>query len=280
MTAEKSIFQPAFDRKFCFESYGVRIRIESDRSELLIEAEAEIRKALLDRIEIIESINTAPEHSFGIGRDEKGILYLFQNGIYNSCSESNWIFFKFFNSMVRIVVAEHAVGKVFVHAGAVGWHGKAIIIPANSFQGKTTLVAELVKQGAEYYSDEYAVLDENGMVHPFPRDLSIRPDEGSGREINVSARSIGGTIGREPLPVGMVLITEYKEGVSWKPRLLTAGEGIIEVLPHTITRKFNPELSLKALKMMAMGAIIAKGLRNDAKAFVKILLDFFDKRSN
>jgi hypothetical protein len=30
-------------------------------------------------------------------------------------------------------------------------------------------VAELVRAGATYYSDEFAVLDSRGRVHPFPR---------------------------------------------------------------------------------------------------------------
>ena len=273
-------FQPAFDRDFCFESYGVRIRIESDRQELLSDAEAEIRKALLNRLEIIDCERSLPEHSFGIGLDEQGAFYLYQDGKYDSHTESKRIFFKFFNSMVRIVVGMHAFGKVFVHAGTVGWKGKAIIIPANSFKGKTTLVAELVRNGADYYSDEYAILDENGLVYPFPRELSIRPDDGISYEVNTPVESLGGLAGTEPLPVGMVLITEYKAGASWKPRILTTGEGMIEVLPHTLPRIINPVFSLKVLKMMATGAIIVKSPRNDAKKFAKILLDFFDNRNN
>ncbi|MDQ3221623.1 MAG: hypothetical protein M3Q26_12915 [Acidobacteriota bacterium] len=280
MTEEKLIFQPVFDREFCFESYGVRIRIESDRQELLEEAESVIRKALLNRIEIIDSKKVSPEHSFGIGSDENGILYLYQDGKYNSHTEVKWGFFKYFNSLLRIVVAEHAVGKVFIHAGTVGWNGKAIIIPANSFKGKTSLVAELVKNGAEYYSDEYAVLDENGLVHPFARDLSIRPDDGSFKESDTPVESIGGIAGSDPLPVGMVLLTEFKAGAKWKPQILTTGEGIIEVLPHTVPIRFNPEFSLKVLQTMATGAIIVKSPRDDAKQFAKLLLNFFDNRNN
>src|SRR6201989_340392 len=59
-------------------------------------------------------------------------------------------------SDLRLYVAERARRRVFVHAGAVGWRGRAILIPGRSFSGKTTLVAELVKAGAKYYSDEYA----------------------------------------------------------------------------------------------------------------------------
>ena len=67
--------------------------------------------------------------------------------------------------------------RVFVHAGVVGWKGHAIVIPGRSRSGKTTLVAELVKAGAEYYSDEFAVLDAEGRVHPFP-EAAVGPGPG------------------------------------------------------------------------------------------------------
>ena len=52
-----------------------------------------------------------------------------------------------FESDLRIFVAEWAKHRVFVHAGVVGWKGKAIVIPGRSFSGKSTLVAELVRAG-------------------------------------------------------------------------------------------------------------------------------------
>ena len=79
-----------------------------------------------------------------------------------------------FESHVQLTVAEHAPRLVFVHAGVVGWNGQAIVIPGLSHSGKTTLVHQLVRAGATYYSDEYAVLDARGRVHPYPRPLGMR----------------------------------------------------------------------------------------------------------
>jgi hypothetical protein len=64
-------------------------------------------------------------------------------------------------------VAEHAPDHLFVHAGVVGWEGRAIVMPGTSFAGKTTLVRAWLEAGATYYSDEFAVLDRAGRVHPF-----------------------------------------------------------------------------------------------------------------
>ena len=76
---------------------------------------------------------------------------------------------------LQLYVAEHAPRRVFVHAGVVGWRGKAVVIPGRTMTGKSTLVKALVEAGATYYSDEYAVLDKRGRVHPYARPLAMRP---------------------------------------------------------------------------------------------------------
>src|SRR5438093_9745682 len=63
-------------------------------------------------------------------------------------------------------VAQTSRRHVFVHAGAVGWRGRAIVIPGASMSGKTTLVSAFVQAGATYYSDEYAVLDRKVRYVP------------------------------------------------------------------------------------------------------------------
>jgi hypothetical protein len=258
------------------ESYGVRVKLQATSDELLKDAEQTARKALLDRLKIIETSDA--EHSFGFASDDSGAIYLFQNGEEMSFGTDRRLFFKFFNSMLRIVVAEHAVDCVFIHAGVVAWGGKAIVIPANSFQGKTTLVAELIKNGADYYSDEYAVLDEEGRVHPFPRDLSVRDNQF--REKDIPVAELGGRTGVEPIPVGAVLLTEYAKNGVWNPQRLTVGQGIMEIIPHTIPRNFNTEFSLKVLNTAVTDAIILKSPRGDAGEFAINFLSFFDNLIN
>src|SRR5688572_30895391 len=57
---------------------------------------------------------------------------------------------------LQLYVAETAKRRIFVHAGVVGWKGQAVVIPGRSFSGKSTLVSEMIRAGATYYSDEYA----------------------------------------------------------------------------------------------------------------------------
>ena len=72
---------------------------------------------------------------------------------------------------LRAHVALQSPDRIFVHAGVVAVRGRAIVLPGTSYCGKTTLVAALVRAGATYFSDEFAVLDERGAVHPYPKPL-------------------------------------------------------------------------------------------------------------
>src|SRR5262249_31989758 len=75
---------------------------------------------------------------------------------------------------VHLTIGEHAWSGIFVRGGFVGWPGRAPLIPGRTHTGKSTLVAALVRAGATYFSDEYAVLDPRGLVHAHLRPLSLR----------------------------------------------------------------------------------------------------------
>ena len=68
-----------------------------------------------------------------------------------------------------------------VHAGEAAVGGKAILLPGRGFAGKTTLTLALAAAGAEFLSDEIAVIDDRGLVHPYPRPVGLR--DASRREV-------------------------------------------------------------------------------------------------
>lgn len=179
-------------------------------------------------------------------------------------------------SNIRLRVAEAARRRLFVHAGAVGWKGQAIIIPGRSFSGKTTLVAELVRRGATYYSDEYAVLDAQGRVHPYLKPLSIR-ENGTQEQTDYSVEELGGKSGKRPLPVGVVVISDYKEGAFWRPRELSAGRGALELLAHSISARNQPGVALSTLHKVASAATVLKSKRGEARQVVDSILKRLDK---
>lgn len=174
-------------------------------------------------------------------------------------------------SELQLYVAEHAKRYVFIHAGVVGWRGHAIVIPGSSMSGKSTLVEALVRAGAEYYSDEYAVLDAAGCVHPFPK-LPQRRDPETFRQTTFTVESVGGKIGTRPLPVGTVIISQYDPAATWRPRALSAGRGILALMAHAVAGRHAPERVLPTLTQLAHRAVILKGSRGEAEQLVSALL--------
>ena len=176
-----------------------------------------------------------------------------------------------FESHLRFDIALNTPRRVFVHAGAVGWRGRAIVIPGRTFTGKSTLVAELVRMGATYYSDEYAVLDARGRVHPFAKQLSLREPE-THRQIDTAVEQLGGKIGVKPLHVGAVVLTEYREGASWRPRRLSPGRGALSMFNHTVSAMRRPALAIEALGRATATAPVLKGSRGDARSTAEAIL--------
>jgi GR25 family glycosyltransferase involved in LPS biosynthesis len=173
-------------------------------------------------------------------------------------------------SDLRRYVAEMACGRLFVHAGVVGWGGGAVLLPGRSWSGKTTLVAELVRAGATYYSDEYAVLDEGGWTHPYSCRLGIRI--AGGRRRRVGIESFGVAAGMEPLPVRLVVLTSYRQAGRWQPRRLSPGQGALSVLSHTIAARRIPAAALSVLCRTLHGATVLESERPDAASIAAAIL--------
>jgi len=179
-----------------------------------------------------------------------------------------------FGSIVALHVADNSRKLVFIHAGVVGWGDWAIVIPGRSFSGKTTLVAELVRAGATYYSDEFAVVDRNGRVYPYPQPLQIR-DPHTYRQTRCPVARLGGLIGESPLPIGLVVLCQYKEESIWLPRELSPGVGCLQMLNNTISARSAPAIALSTLKQVASSAVIVKGLRGDSRQVIQWITTHF-----
>ena len=171
-------------------------------------------------------------------------------------------------------VALAARRRLFVHAGVAAYRGRAIVIPGRSGSGNSSLVAALVRAGATYYSDEYAVFDARGRVHPYARPLALRGADASARpSIKLTAEGLGGHTGTRPVPVALVVATEYRSEARWRPRVLSPGEGVLALLEHTVLARTRPELALNTLQHVVATATTLKGRRGEAEDIVRLLLD-------
>jgi hypothetical protein len=172
---------------------------------------------------------------------------------------------------LMVHVANYAPDRVFVHAGVVGWQGHALVLPGTSFAGKTTLVAELVRAGATYYSDEYAVLDEHGQVHPYARDLQMR-QYGSFEQTAFAVERLNGAVGISPLPVAYVAFAEYKEFGRWNPQSVSSGMAVLEMLQHTIPVQRTSARVMATLAKMMENAMAVRSERGEACETARALL--------
>ena len=258
------------------ESYGVKIRISTDHPEAFQRIEKLLQVILPGCFQVIEK--TSVEHHFKLnwGADGKDSLFLNEKEVPSNRTRTDVQ--RGFETQLRLTVAEYAPERVFVHAGVVAWKDKAIVIPARSFQGKTSLVAEMVRRGAVYYSDEYAIFDADGCVYPFPKTLSIRGEIDEFTQKEYPVETFGGRAGDKKIPVGMILITRFEADAKWKPQILSAGQGILEILEHVVPIRYNPKFSIKVLNQVANHAIIAKTLRGDVSKSADLILDFFESK--
>lgn len=175
-------------------------------------------------------------------------------------------------SDLHLSIARQAEQHVFVHAGAVAYAGQAILIPGRSFSGKTTLTAALVRAGAEYLSDEYAVIDAAGQVLPYAKSLSMRAgsDLAKGR---YTAESLGGQAASGPLPVGMIVSARYEAGARWRPSVLTSGQALMILIENAVRVRELPHLAMQTLPEAVRRARSYRGRRGEADRVAAWLLE-------
>ena len=167
-------------------------------------------------------------------------------------------------SDLKLYVAERARRRLFVHAGVVGWNGKALVIPGPSFSGKSTLVAALVRAGATYLSDEYAVIDSRDQVHPYLAPLTLRGDS-TALPAKYPSATLPDLIGAKPLPIGLVVLTRYGPESRWHPRLLSHGRSVLGLLAHTVAARSLPKPALTRLTQVLRFVPVYAGVRGEVE---------------
>src|SRR5215813_7086410 len=264
---------------FSLKSYGVRIGIRSNAQNGL----DLVWPHLPHLHEVVDLPVVDRLYSIIVGGDDRdrrlrrfNLLYADHVRIARSLNITE--VFERLESDLRLFVAEVARHRVFVHAGVVGWKGKAIVIPGRSYSGKSTLVSELVRAGATYYSDEYAVFDSRGRVYPFSKPLEIR-ESGDFKQTKFGIEQFGGRTATKPIPVGLVMVTQYRAGAHWRPRSLSDGQAVLALLANTDSARRQPERALSALQRAVTTAQVLKGVRGEAGLLAPSILATLEKNT-
>lgn len=258
-----------------FRAYGLSIGIRTNNPELI----PRFKKILpfgakaqeQSEVEILYSFLSArPFHSLRRGLKRMNVLYNSAALVGRSLDEDEIL--RALDGSLSAWISEFSRGPLFVHAGVVEWMGRAILIPGRTHTGKTSLVAAFLRAGARYYSDEFAVIDARGHVHPYLKPLSLRSGPGTSPTL-VSAAALGASSGRKAIPAGCVLVTSYRENAHWRPRSLSNGEAALALLDNTIAARRRPKAALARLGRLAASAITLRGERGEADETARCVLE-------
>lgn len=164
-------------------------------------------------------------------------------------------------SQLDLHAAANSHEFVAIHAGVVALDGRAVVIPGRSWSGKTTLVGKLVEAGALYLSDEYALLDADGRVHPFARDLGVRRN---GVSVPTPVTALGGQASTAPAPVALIASLIRSED-GWSVRRRSVGEAVLDLMEHALAARLRPREVLSVVAGVSERAPRRiRGTRGDA----------------
>jgi hypothetical protein len=252
-----------FPHEQAVEAYGVRLALGASDQELF----AHVAAVLPPLARPCDPSTVGAR--FGLVRDKEVGYRIVGNSVVDVSSLDLEIATGLLDELVRRHVAHKAPDRIFVHAGVVAWEGRALMLPGHSMSGKTTLVAELLRAGATYYSDEYAVLDADGLVHPDPRPLSFRT---AGADNPIPAESLGSVASTEPVRARLIAVARYAPGAKWRPSRLSRAQAVLTVLSHTLAARERPQDALAAVTRLAAEATVLAGDRGEATDVVPTLL--------
>jgi hypothetical protein len=259
---------------FVFECRGARVGLKSNTSSIL-QAMKDCVPPASKRIDVRTStcLFSIIRIRADIERTKKYTYTLYRRKRLLRQTESLESVLSELESRLHFAIALEASPWLFIHAGVVGWNRGAIVIPGRSGSGKSTLVAALISAGADYYSDEYAVFDESGYVHPYPKPLFFR-EPYRGRSGKCTIEELGGRVGTTPLPVKLVVATQYDEQARWEPKVLAPGQTVLRLLENTVCARKRGRYAIGIGARVAVGSLAIGGLRPAWERVVPSLLEF------
>lgn len=160
-------------------------------------------------------------------------------------------------------LVKRLTGLAAVHAGAVIAGGQAVLLPGPTHAGKSMLVHALLQQGAEYLSDEYALLDARGHVHSYPRPLLLR--NSGAEQVPALPEQWSGQIPEVPVPVGWILAVKYEAGGRWNIGPVAKSEALLLLLRNTPHALKDKPQTFEIFERASQAAQCYVGSRSDAQ---------------
>jgi hypothetical protein len=157
-------------------------------------------------------------------------------------------------------LVRRAPGLIAVHAGAVARGEAAVILPASTHGGKSTLVRELLRQGCTYFSDEYAMIDTQGKLHAYPRAMMLR--DGGELARPMLASELDAPTGRGPVRIALILAARYERESGWDVCAASGSQMLLALLKHT--PRYVSSGVIGPLAAACRSALCLTGVRGEA----------------
>jgi len=261
----------------CLESFGVAVGVRASRGGFLEGLAGYLPPCWRP---IASPTNVDVLYSWVVGGEHKAnvraynLMYAGGGRIARTLDRDE--LFEAFERNLRMTIALLSRKFVFIHAGAVGWRGRAIVMPGRTFVGKSTLVEAMVRAGAEYLSDEYALLDQDGRVHPYAKPLSLRAD--AARRASAIELASGRTVER-PMEVGAILATRYRGDARSRFRRASAGRGVLDLIANAVAARREPARVLSASRSASARAVVLRGRRGEADEAAECVFKALDRQN-
>jgi hypothetical protein len=231
--------------KIAFECYNAKLNFRSDRSDV----KDYLRKLLPDAVKIIDfDESNHAVVSFSVERESEIKGLYFGDELIMEIDEYDSSDLEFVADKITMLLAQISLPeKFYLHAGAVVWNGIGILIPGESYAGKTTLVKEFIKAGAEYFSDDCIIIDADGYLLPFSRALAIRTEEG---RVFHDADYFGAKTGDTKAKLGLIIFTAFEKGAEWKPMSMTQGQAVLELMNNFYYKSSILQMPAEVIKIL------------------------------
>ncbi|KAF0283194.1 hypothetical protein [Spiribacter roseus] len=165
----------------------------------------------------------------------------------------------------RLIDAQHEA--LLLHGAAIVRNGQAVIFPARSGAGKTTLAAWCVSQGEQVLTDELVAVTPGGGVTGFAQALNIKAHgmpvtesfpglspalaDAPGAGLGGRFLPLPAAAGAAPLSPGLIVFPQYAPDQPWSAQRLSQGERLAWLLESLMNARNRPRRGLGEANALA-----------------------------
>jgi hypothetical protein len=267
-------------------SFGFAIRCDDD--ELGQHIESLLSSLRGDGTEDVHwySLINARDGSYDLYRDDQRIAVL-----TTAARAIEWLIWDINRS-----TADASNQHLLFHAGGVEADEGAVLLPAPSGGGKSTLVTGLVQRGLGYLSDELMALSAKGsLVYPYPKPITLKPgsfeilaelapapvatDRFAGEEWYVRPDDLRVNAVGEPCGVALVIVPRYVPAEVTRLAPLSSTEAFLALTINSVNLDQHGEQGAQTLADLIGRCSAYELITSDNTAACDLILEMVHPRS-